>query len=245
VLCLSAQALLIGALLHRRLLRSYPLFFAYLVIDLGYSIAMIQIPYSSLAYARAFRIFQSAGAVLQLGMAAELFHRLCWHFRQFRGMSRFRFSMGAALLTLSGFFFLLVFPGVPGPYPHLLVVWIERWESSVIAVTLILSWWLLTRFLGLRPPMRSNALAHGAIMTAFFVINAITYALALIVPLRALRAVNAGMLAGTLGCFLAWLIKLRKDGEILLPELPVSKEDLEYSRAWRRRILQYVQQAGR
>ncbi len=245
MLCLSAQALLIGAILQRRLLRSYPFFFVYLVIDLGYSLAIIQIPYNSMAYAAAFRVYQSAGAVLQFGMAAELFQRLCWHFREFRGMSRFRFSMGAALLSLTGLFFLALFPGIPGPYPHLVVVWVERWETSVLAVTLALTWWILTRFLGLPAQIRSNAMAHGLIMTAFFAINAITYELALVVSTPALRLVNTGMLVGTLGCFIAWFIKLRRNGERLGPEPPVSKEDLEYSRAWRRRILQYVQQAGR
>ncbi len=46
VLGLSAQGLLIVAILQRKLLRAYPFFMAYLVIDLGFSLALIQIPFS-------------------------------------------------------------------------------------------------------------------------------------------------------------------------------------------------------
>ena len=247
VLCMSAQALLIVALLHRRLLRAYPFFFAYLVIDLTSGLALIQIPYVSPAYAESFRVYQSLDDVLLIGVAGELFQRWCWHFRQFRGMGRFRFIMAAALLALTGLFFLAVFPSGPLRYPHMVVVWIERWETSVLAITLALSWWVLTRFLGLRPQMRSNALAHGCILTVSYAVSAVSDAVMLIVPPTAVavRAVNVGMLTGTLACFTAWIIYLRRDGEQLLPEPPVSPEALAFSRAWRRRILEHLQQAGR
>jgi hypothetical protein len=246
VLGLSAQGLLIVAILQRKLLRAYPFFMAYLVIDLGFSLALIQIPFHTRAYAAAFRIYQPMTAVLQLGAAGEFFLRLCWHFRQFRGMGRFRFVMAGGLLALTGFFFLAVFPSVPTGYPHLVAVWIERWESAVLAITLTLSWWLLTRFLGLRPQMRSNALAHGIILTTFYAINAVSWAFYLIARRGAIPyGANLAMLTGSLACFAAWLICLRRDGEELAPEPPVSPEALAYSRTWRRIILQYVQQAGR
>jgi len=53
------------------------------------------------------------------------------------------------------------------------------------------------------------------------------------------------MLTGDLACFIAWIVCLRRDGEQLPPELPVSPEALAYSRFWRRRILEHVQQARR
>lgn len=247
MLCLCAQTLLIGAILHRKLLRVYPFFVAYVAVELVCSLLLIHLPVRSHAYADAYRTYQSIVAVFQLGMAAEVFHRLCSHFRQFRGMGQFRFIMGASLLTLTGFFFLAVFPRVPAPYPHLVVVWISRWETSVLAITLPLSWWILTRFLGLRPQMRSNALAHGLIMTAYFAFNAVCYALSLTVIERpiAIRASNVGLMMGTFACWIAWIICLRRDGEQLPPEPPVSPEALEYSRVLRRKILEYVQQAGR
>jgi len=250
VLALSAQALLIVALVQRKLFRVYPFFGAYLAIDLGCSLALLQIPYRTLAYAAAFRVYLSFDTVLQLGMAGELFQHLCRHFRQFREFGRFRFFMAVALLALTGLFFLAVFPGVPDTYPHLLVVWIERWETSVLAITLALSWWVLTRFLALRPQMRSNALAHGRILIVFYAINAVGETLGLIarkatVGLIVVPSINVGMLIGTLACLAAWLIYLRRDGEQLLPEPSVSPEALAYSRVWRRRILEYVHQAGR
>ena len=58
VLGLSAQGLLIVAILQRKLLRAYPFFMAYLVIDLGFSLALIQIPFYTPAYAAAFRIYR-------------------------------------------------------------------------------------------------------------------------------------------------------------------------------------------
>ena len=246
VLCLGAQTLLIGAILQRKLLRAYPFFVSFLLVDLGCSLVLIRIPYISLAYAAAFRVCQIFAAVLQLGMAGELFQRLCWHFREFRGFGRFRFFMAAALLALTGFFFLAVFPAVPASYPHLVMVWFERWETAVLAITLALSWWLLTRFLGLRSQLRSNALAHGVILTTYYAISAVSYALLLIFPGSPTgQAVNVGMLIGILGCFAAWIVYLRRDGEDLAPEPPVSPEALAYSRFWRRRILEHVQQSGR
>jgi hypothetical protein len=245
VLCISAQALLIGAIFQRRLARAYPLFLTYLVIDLGCSLALIQIPYLTHAYAAAFRIYHTLAVVLQVGVAVEMFQRLCWHFREFRGFGRFRFFMAAALLVPTGFFFLAVFPGVPGRYPHLLVLWLERWETAVLAITLVLSWWVLTRFLGLRPQMRSNTLAHGLILTVFFAVSAVSDALQLVAHGMVVGAINVGMLMGGLACFGAWIAYLRRDGEVLLPEPPVSPEALAYSRVWRRKILEHLQQAGR
>jgi len=246
VLCLSAQALLIGSIFQRKLLRSYPFFVAYLAVDLGCSLAIIQIPYHTLAYAAGFRIYRTLLAVLQLGMACEVFQRLCWHFREFRGFGRFRLIMAAALLALTGVFFLAVLPGVPAHYPHRMVLWIERWETAVLTITLVLSWWLLTHFLGLRPQMRSNVVLHWRILTMFYAIGAMSDALALTAQQgTGVRVVNVGMLVGSLSCFAAWLIYLRRGGEETPPELPVSPETLAYSRAWRRRILEYVQQAGR
>ncbi|MBV9771347.1 MAG: hypothetical protein JOZ32_17385 [Bryobacterales bacterium] len=246
VLCLSAQALLIGFILQRKLLRAYPFFVAFLSVDLGCSLVLINIPYISPAYAATFRVCQVLAAVLQLGMAGELFERLCCHFRQFRGMSPFRFYMATFLLVLTGLLCLAVFPSVPARYPQLLVVWFERWETAVLAITLALFWWVLRRFLGLKPQMRSNVLAHGTILTTYYAVSAVSDALMLVAQSTAgVRAVNLGMLTGMLGCFVAWMIYLRRDGERLLPELPVSPEALAYSRLWRRILLQYVQQAGR
>jgi hypothetical protein len=246
VLCLSAQALLIGAIIQRKLLRGYPFFVAYLTLDLGCSLALLQIPYHGPDYAKAFRTYQILTAVLQVGMAGEMFQRLCWHFREFRGFSRFRFFMGAALLALTGVFFLALFPDVPALYPHRVIIWLVRWETAVLAITLALSWWVLTRFLGLRPQMRSNALAHARILIVFFAINALSDGLNLIAERTTpIRATNVLMLIGDLACFIAWIVCLRRDGEQLAPELPVSPEALAYSRFWRRRILQHVQQARR
>jgi hypothetical protein len=243
VLCISAETLLIAAIIHRRLLRAYPLFVAYLVSDVVSGLVMMQIPYHSLAYAAAFRVYQSIESVLQLGMAGELFQRLCWHYREYVGFGRFRFFLAAALLAFTGVLFLAV---LPAPYPHLMVVWIEHWEAAVLMVTLAVSWWVLTRFLGLRPQMRSNAVAHGCILIAFYAVNAVTNSLILMSRQAiAIRALNTAMLLGTLACSAAWLLCLRRDGEKLAPEPPVPPEVLAYSRAWRRRILEYVQQAGR
>jgi len=179
-------------------------------------------------------------------MAGELFERLCCHFRQFKGMSPFRFYMATSLLALTGLLCLAVFPRVPARYPQLLVVWFERWETAVLAITLAMSWWVLRRFLGLKPQMRSNVLAHGLILTSYYAISAVSAALLLIARTTiGVNAVNVVMLTGMLGCFVAWMIYLRRDGEWLLPELPVSPEALAYSRLWRRILLQYVQQAGR
>jgi len=250
VLCLGAQALLIVAIVQRKLFRAYPFFLAYLAIDMACSLALLQIPYRTLAYAAAFRVYRSFDTIVQLGMAGEAFQHLCWHFRQFPGFGRFRFLMAIALLALTGVLFLAVFPGIPATYPHLMVVWIERWETSVLAITLALSWWVLTRFLGLRPQMRSNALVHVRMLIVFFAINAAGESLSLIARkvtavLMVIPAANVGMLSGTLACYAAWIVYLRRDGEQLLPEPPVSPEALAYSRVWRRSILEYVQQAGR
>ena len=246
VLCLSAQALLIGAIIQRKLLRAYPFFVAYLTVDLGCSLALLQIPYQAPDYAKAFRTYQILAAVLQVGMAGEMFQRLCWHFREFRGFGQFRFFMAAALLARTGIFFLAVFPGVPAPAPSLMAMWLMRWETTVLAITLALSWWVLTRFLGLRPRIRSNALAHGRILIVFFAITALSDGLNLIAQRKsAIHAMNVLMLTGDLACFIAWIVCLRRDGEQLPPELPVSPEALAYSRFWRRRILEHVQQARR
>src|SRR5260370_36262843 len=104
VASVAAQVLLIGALISRGLVRRFPFFTLYLVVDVLSSVLLMQIDYRTIAYAEAFRIYAFAIVVLRLAVALELFERICQYFR---GMGTFRFLIAAAGIGLCGLFMLV------------------------------------------------------------------------------------------------------------------------------------------
>src|SRR5260370_36722489 len=81
VATLAAEVLLIGALISRSLARRFPFFTLYLAVDVLLSVLLMQVDYRTVEYAETFRIYAFATVLLRLGVACELFERICQYFR--------------------------------------------------------------------------------------------------------------------------------------------------------------------
>ena len=89
---LLAVAFLIFHLFSQCLVRRYPFFTAYLLAELMAGTMLIHMGVHGREYAKAFRISIFLTAVLRLGVAAELYERICQHFP---GIGTFRFALAS------------------------------------------------------------------------------------------------------------------------------------------------------
>jgi hypothetical protein len=243
VACLVAQVLLIGAIFQRRIAKRYRFFLAYLIVEACAGAVLLQIPLRTPAYAQAYRLYEIAIVVLRAGAVAELFEQVSAHFPV---IARVRFVLASALLALTGLASIAAVRPAGGfwQYPQTLAVYVRQFETTVLAISLILMWWFLTRFMSLTPTVRGNVAVHWRILTIYFGISGIAGLVWIVWGPTAGGAVNIPMLAGDLACFLAWIRGFNQLGELPPPGI-LSPEEAAVKRMLRQTILQHVKEARR
>jgi hypothetical protein len=241
VACIGAEVLLVGVVCYRRLVRRYALFASYVALDAIGGVLLIQLDYSSPAYAYGFRIYQTALVVLRLGAAAELYERILEHFL---GIGRFRFYLAAVLTIMATLISIATFrPDISSQlgFPQTGVILLQRFETTALCLVLLLTRFTLFRFLNIRPPIRSNVLTHWALLTLYFGISALfSMATILIGGGRSILPVNVAMLTCELVCLTTWMAEFRKNGETVPEVIPISPEERAYHRAVKDAVLQEV-----
>lgn len=222
-----AAVVAIGTHLQRGLARSYPFFLTFLVAQVVASDLLLQVKYESTAYTEAWRWYACVMVALRIGVAGEVFEHITGHFV---GIGRFRIWVGAIALTLGGFFVWAGFTPLAPPvnYPQTIAFVIERWETLTLAGALALSWLFLTRVFDSTTPIRSNTSAHWKLIAAYFVIDGVWIAAAIVESRMSVwYAENIVALAGETVCLAAWIALLTREGQ-KKPEVPtLSPEDLQ------------------
>jgi len=245
VACLVAQVLLIGAIFQRRIVRSYRFFVAYLVVEAAAGVVLLQIPFRSAAYAHAYQLYELSIVVLRAGAVAELFERVCAHFPV---IGRIRFALASTLLALTALVSVAAVrpTGGFGRCSQMLAIYVHQFETTVLAGSLLLMWWFLTRFMSLTPAVRGNVALHWKLLTVYFAVSGVVTLLqtGTKLTIAILWPLTVATLACDLACFLVWIRGLTPAGE-LPPPLVLSVEEARMRRMLRRAILQHVKDARR
>jgi hypothetical protein len=216
VASLLAEVLVVLRLLHERLLRRFPLFSLFLAAEVICSIVLMQTDIKSRSYAEAFRICTLIMTIFRLGVAAELYERICAHFP---GIGGFRVAMAGVFVLMAGLITAFTFrPHLVNQwaFPQTIVVVVQRFQSEILAGVFLLTWIFLHSILSIRQPFRPNVLNHWRLTTIYFGVSG---AIGLLIQLSgggvAVFPINSGLLAIHLACFLAWFHVMRRAGEKL------------------------------
>ncbi len=215
---LLAEALVVFRLIREGLLGKYPLFAAFVSADLICSLVAMQFDIRSPGYAEVFRICTLILFVFRLGVAAELYERICEHFP---GIGAFRIGMAVALILVAMMAAVSTFrPNLAGlwAFPLAVMVVAQRYQSEIMAGALLLTWMFLRFVLSIRQPFRPNVLTHWTITTFYFAASgAANLAVLLTAGGKLVYPVNCAMLAAQSACFVAWFRRMRRAGE----EVPI------------------------
>lgn len=235
----AAEVLVLIGLFRRRLLRSYPFFATFLATEAVCSLFLMQFGASSPAYAHAFRVCTVPMAVVRIGVAAELYERICEHFP---GIGLFRAGMAAAFIVLAALVAASNFrPDLArlGRLPVVVVEEAVRFQSEIFAGAFILTW-IFLRLLSIKQPFRPNVLTHWRIATVYFTLSGLGNLALASGSQRGVYLVNCAMLAGQMACFLAWFRCLRRSGE-QLPVFPrLSLDQVQAVEDYNRELLRTV-----
>lgn len=211
-LSVVAESALIFTLLRRKLYRIYPLFAAYIAADVVVSVGMMWLvpDTNSKAYARAWSFTEPVLVVLQVAFAVELYLRISDHYRNFeRIRPRLLWSCLLSALVIS---LLVLFIDMPAHWKSPLVQSIflaKRVAAFALAAFIV----VVTVFLRIFPvPMRPNVTAHRRIAAAYFLANTCLYFTANLRP-SITNPANLALMALTGGCFVAWMMCLKAEGE--------------------------------
>jgi hypothetical protein len=239
--CLLAESLVLFGLVRERLLKRYPLFASFLVIDIVCGIVLMQIKFVSWGYSDAFRICTLVMTVFRLAVAAELYERICEHFP---GIGTFRIGMAAVLVLLAALLTAFTFrPNLVDQWglPRTIALVIERYQSEILAGALVLTWLFLRFVLSIRQPFQPNVLNHWRIAALYFGVSGVA-ALAVLLTGRkvAIVTINNVMLAAQSLCFLAWFRLLRASGEELPPFRRLSPDQVKAVERYNRELLETV-----
>jgi hypothetical protein len=241
VACIAAEALLVGAVCYRRLVRRYPLFVSFLALDAIGGALLIQLDYHHPAYAYGFRVYQIALVVLRLGAAAELYERISEHFL---GIGRFRFYLATVLTIMAALISIATFrPDISSQlgFPQTSVILLQRFETTALCLVLLLTRFTLLKFLNVRPAICSNVLTHWTLLTLYFGISALSSAATILIGGgRSILPVNVVMLACELVCLSIWIAEFRKTGETVPEVAPISAVEQAYHQAAKDAVLEEV-----
>jgi len=240
--CLVAQVLLVGAIFQRKIARQYRFFLAYLIVEFGTGVILLQIPIMSRSYRYAYSFYEIAIAGFQAAAVAELFERVCVHFPV---IGRIRFVLASVVVGLTALVSLTAVRPAGGfwQYPQAFAVYTCQFETTVLAVSLILMWWFLTRFMSLTPTVRGNVALHWTVLTIYFSVSGVAALFTTVKPLVGYY-LNLALLVSNLGCYIAWIRGLTAAGEVS-PPATLSPEEAAVRRMLRQTILQRVKKAGR
>ncbi len=231
VASVAAQVLLIGALISRGLARRFPFFTVYLAFEVLSDVLLMQIDYRTVAYAEAYRIYAFATVLLRLGVACELFERICQYFR---GMGAFRFLIAGAGIGLSGLFTVVTFRPHLGAwlhFPQRLVLEIERWETEILAGLFIFTWLFFRLTVAHKPKFDLAVRRHWAIFTVYLTISSASRLGLILTGSREkpVLSINIAMLSGDCLCFFAWLRTMRNsrpERDERVSEVEITKAEL-------------------
>jgi hypothetical protein len=236
-----AEALVVVRLFREGLLRKYPFFAMFLAAEVISNVALMQTDVKSRSYAEEFRICELIMTIFRLGVAAELYERICEHFP---GIGVFRAGMAAVFVLLAGLVATFtVHPNLVGQwgFPQTIVVAVLRFQTEIFAGAFLLTWFFLRFVLSIRQPFRPNVLIHWSIATIYFGASGAAYLADLIVGVgKAVYPINCAMLAAQLGCFIAWFRLMRRSGEELPSFRRLSPAQVEAVEIYNRTLLETI-----
>ena len=236
-----AESLVVFRLVRERLIKRYPLFASFLVIDIVCSVVLMQIDFKSRQYSDAFRICTLLTTVFLLGMAAELYERICEHFP---GIGKFRIGMAAVLVLLAGLLTVFTFrPNLVDQWvlPRTIALVIQRFQSEILAGALVLTWIFLRFVLSIRQPFQPNVMNHWRIAALYFGVSGVASLANLLIGQKmAIVTTNSVMLAAQSLCFVAWFRLLRASGEELPPFRRLSPDQVKAVERYNRELLETV-----
>lgn len=217
---LVAEALVVARFLQLGLLRRYPFFLGFLTVELVSSLVLARHDLKSRDYAESYRVVTVILILFRFGVAAELYKRICDHFP---GIGAFRTGMAAVLSLLAGLIAIFTFfPNLSGTwaFPVGILIVLVRLQYELFAAAFLLTWIFLRFVLSIRQPFRPNVLTHWTLATVYFGAAGAAYLAAQLAGAgTAVYPVNSALLAIQLGCFIAWIVSMRRSGEEI-PRFP-------------------------
>lgn len=239
VALMVAQSLLLLNLIREKLYRRYPFFVSYLAMDLIAGLVLIQIPFHSIAYSRAFRVYGITIAILRLGVAWELYERICEHFS---GIGKFRFRLAASLGVLTIIATICTFTpeiGAQWGFPHTIATVLRRFQGE-LAGGMLLSLWLFLRYvLHIQPALRPSVSSHWRILTVYFLATAV-HAIAVLASGggRKVHALNTALMLVDLGCVFAWIKTMNAKSDRLPERVYLSQLEIETMEKQNRELME-------
>ncbi|MGB6943016.1 MAG: hypothetical protein WBE37_11515 [Bryobacteraceae bacterium] len=237
---LLAEGLVVFRLIREGLLGKYPLFTAFLTVDLICSLVAMQFDIKSPGYAQVFRVCTRILFVFRLGVAAELYERICEHFP---GIGVFRIGMAVALITVAALAAVSTFrPNLAGRWaPLTSMVVVQRFQSEIFAGTLVLTWIFLRFVLSIHQPFRQNVLTHWSTVTIYFAASGTAHLAALLTAGgKWVYPINCAMLAAQSACFVAWFLWMRRAGEEMPAFRRLSLDQVRAVEEYNRELLETV-----
>jgi hypothetical protein len=238
VASLFIEALLVFRLLRQRLIQRYPFFAAFLTADVICSLVLMQVDIKSRVYAEAFRTCTLIMTIFRLGVAAELYERICEHFP---GIGRFRVGLAAGAVLIAALAAVFTFrPNLVDQwaFPQTIVVVVQRFQSEIFAAALALTWIFLRFVLSIRQPFRPNVLTHWRIATTYFGVSGVVGLIVLFTGGGlVVYPINSALLAIQLGCFVAWFFRMRRSGEELPAFRRLSPDQVQAVERYNRELL--------
>jgi hypothetical protein len=236
-----AEALVVVRLWRERLIRAYPFFTAFLAAQVIISSALMLTDIRSPSYAVAYRNFELVLMIFRLGVAAELYERICGHFP---GIGVFRVLMASTFGILAALVAILsVRPNIAHQwaFPQTIVIVGLRYQGEIFAGAFLLTWLFLRFVLIIRQPFRPNVFAHWTIATIYFGANGVSYLAGLLSGGGdAIFPINCAMLVVQIACFAAWFLRMRRSGEELPAYPKLTPDQIQAVESYNRELLKTV-----
>jgi hypothetical protein len=236
-----AEMLVLVRLFREGLIRRYPFFAAFLTAQVICSLVLMQTNIRGRDYAEAYRTWNLVTTVCRLGMAAELYERICEHFP---GIGRFRAGLAAVVVLIAALLAVFTFrPNLADQwaYPQTMVVVVQRFQGEIFGGTFVLTWIFLRFVLSIHQPFRPNVLTHWTIATIYFGASGAAYLAILLAGAgTAVFPINSAMLAVALACFVAWFRLMRRSGEELPAFRRLSADQVDAVEHYNRALLETV-----
>ena len=213
---LGAEIGLVLRLIQQKLVRRYPFFAIYLATEAIFSILLMRLQYHSRDYAQTFRTFTLLIVILRVGVAGELYERICAHFP---GIGKFRLGLATLLSLIAAVIAVnIVRPDLSARwvFPQTLAEIVRRFQGEIFAGVFLFTWFFFRYALSIHQPFRPNVLSHWRIVTIYFGVSG-AHALGVLVigSGPAVHPLNCAMLAADIGCFVAWACLMKRSGEKL------------------------------